>query len=350
MVWKVPRWLMDPLGPLAVSPGYLPKAFPWLLRWIRASGMEQVRRASRANLALNAPCLELYRELLGSELYGRYIRQQGSLQIWESDTVTQGQRIAAGLRDELGILAEEMTGDQLREIMPALSTKVTRGLHFPGNGHTVDPIGMTTSLAELFVAAGGRILHEKVMKILPQEGGVMLMTNVANHRAPKVVVCGGAWSKALVEPFGTRLPLETERGYHMIIEADAHVACPIIHQDLGCGVTPMNEGLRFGGTVEIAGLEKAPNEARARLFLEKARRFFPGVEMREKRIWMGFRPSTPKSVPVIDAVPGCPGLFVAVGHGHYGMIGGPATGRLVSELVLGRMPSVDPEPYRLINA
>ncbi|GGG25929.1 NAD(P)/FAD-dependent oxidoreductase [Chelatococcus composti] len=351
MVWHVPRWLRDPLGPLAVSPGYLPKALPWLVKWLLASQMGTVRQASRANLALNEPCLSLYRELLGEELFARYIRVKGSLQIWESDTITVGQKIAAELRRELGQEAEEMTGDQLREFIPALSPKVRRGLYFPRNGHTVDPIGLTTSLAGLFVAAGGTILHEKVMKILPQEGGGgILMTNVANHTAPRIVIAGGAWSKALVEPLGTRLPLETERGYHMIMEADADIACPIIHQDLGCGVTPMNEGLRFGGTVEIAGLERAPNEQRAKLFADKARRFFPDVVMREKRIWMGFRPSTPKSVPIIDALPNCPGIFVAVGHGHYGMIGGPATGRLVADLVLGRIPFVDREPYRLANA
>lgn len=351
MIWKVPGWLMDPLGPLAVSPGYLPKAFPWLLKWLRASNMDIVRRASRANLALNAPCLSLYQELLGPEFFSRYVRQNGSLQVWESDTITVGQKIAADLRQELGQETEEMTGDQLREIMPGLSKKVRRGLYFPRNGHTVDPIGLTTSLARQFATAGGVILHEKVMKILPQEGcGAMLMTNVANHRAPNIVLCGGAWSNALLKPLGARLPLETERGYHLIMEADVHVACPIIHQDLGCGVTPMDEGLRFGGTVEIAGLEKAPNERRAKLFAAKARRFFPDVEMREKRIWMGFRPSTPKSVPVIDAVPNRPGIFVAVGHGHYGMIGGPATGRLIADLVLGRAPSIDPEPYKLANA
>lgn len=349
MLRKVPGWLSDPLGPLAVRPGYALKAAPWLLRWMRAGRMDVVRAGAVALRALHRDAYDRYRDLLGPELFRDLIRQTGNVQLFGSDVPGPDERLSRGLMDEFGVEVQALGPDELRQLFPRIAPFARRGLFFPRNGYTVSPIRLTGSLADIFRAGGGAIRHERVMKLLPREaGGYRLMTSIANHDADDVVVAAGAWSKTLVAPLGIRLPLETERGYHIMLENPSiELRLPIIHKSRGLAITPMQEGLRLAGTVEIGGLDAPPNEKRARILKTHAEALFPGLTSTGERIWMGFRPSLPDSVPAIGPVPGRPGLFMAVGHGHYGMIGAAATGRLLCELMTGATPHIDAEPYSL---
>jgi glycine/D-amino acid oxidase-like deaminating enzyme len=172
------------------------------------------------------------------------------------------------------------------------------------------------------------------------------MTNIANHETDTLVVAGGIWSRGLIEPLGIRIPLETERGYHLMLP-DANVAprTPLLYKSRSFSVTPMEHGLRAAGTVEIAGLDAVPDERRAEQLLGHVRRLFPGIAGGKPRLWMGHRPSTPDSLPVLGPVTGHPGLHLCLGHGHFGMTGGPPSGRLVSDLILGVSSRIDAAPY-----
>jgi len=185
------------------------------------------------------------------------------------------------------------------------------------------------------------------MKLIPQDGGGwMVMTNIANRTAPHVVVAGGAWSRQLLDPLGIRVPLETERGYHaMLFDPEVTPSLPISNKTRGFGVTPMEDGLRIAGTVEIAGLDAPPNEERAKILVQHAKRMFPALQGEQVRYWMGFRPSTPDSLPILGPAAGRPGLHFVFGHGHFGMTGGPPSGRLVARLIAGQAPGIDPAPY-----
>jgi glycine/D-amino acid oxidase-like deaminating enzyme len=142
------------------------------------------------------------------------------------------------------------------------------------------------------------------------------------------------------------LPLETERGYHaMLTSPGITLKMPISNKTRTFGVTPMEHGLRVAGTVEIAGLSAPPNEARATVLLEHIKGMFPDVDTREYRLWMGFRPSTPDSLAILGEMPGRPGLYLATGHGHFGMTGGPPSGKIVSQLIMGKSPAFDISPY-----
>jgi glycine/D-amino acid oxidase-like deaminating enzyme len=161
-----------------------------------------------------------------------------------------------------------------------------------------------------------------------------------------VVVAGGAWSGRLLAPLGIKLPLETERGYHaMLPDHNLRLPIPISYKSRGFGITPMEHGLRIAGTVEIGGLEAPPNEQRARMLIEHARRLFPELKHGEPRLWMGHRPSTPDSLPILGETSGRTGLYLAFGHGHFGMTGGPPSAHIVASLVLGRPPKIDPKPF-----
>jgi D-amino-acid dehydrogenase len=150
----------------------------------------------------------------------------------------------------------------------------------------------------------------------------------------------------LLDPLGIKVALETERGYHaMLFDPEVMPSLPISNKTRAFGVTPMEDGLRVAGTVEISGLDAPPNEERAKVLVQHARRMFPALRGEKVRYWMGFRPSTPDSLPILGGAPGHPGLHFVFGHGHFGMTGGPPSGRLVARLITGQAPGIDPAPY-----
>lgn len=347
MLRKLPGWLSDPLGPLSVRPSYFPRALPWLLRWIESGRLHRVMAISDAMRALHRQSLDCWQELLGPELYRELIRPVGQVHVWEGDAESESARVERQVRERHGIRVETLTADDLRQMFPGIAREVTRGLLMPGNGFTVSPQRSVRALGELFTHEGGVLINERAMKLIPREGGRwMVMTNTANRSADHLVVAAGAWSRQLLEPLRIKPPLETERGYHaMLFDPEVMPALPISNKARAFGVTPMEDGLRVAGTVEIAGLDAPPNEERAKVLVQHARRMFPGLTGARVRYWMGFRPSTPDSLPILGPATRHPGLHFAFGHGHFGMTGGPPTGRLVARLIIGQAPGIDPAPY-----
>jgi glycine/D-amino acid oxidase-like deaminating enzyme len=347
MLRKVPGWLLNPLGPLSVTPGYFPRALPWLLRWIEAGRLDRVIAISDAMRALHRESLACWQELLGPALYGELIRPLGQVQVWEGDAEAANSGVERQVRERHGIRSEALTADDLRQMFPGISREVTRGLLVPGNGHTVSPQRSVGALGELFHQAGGSLINERAMKLIPREGGDwMVMTNLANRSAEHVVVAAGAWSRQLLDPLGIKVALETERGYHaMLFDPEVMPALPISNKTRAFGVTSMEDGLRVAGTVEIAGLAAPPNEERAKILVQHAKRMFPALSGAKVRYWMGFRPSTPDSLPILGPAAARPGLHFVFGHGHFGMTGGPPSGRLVARLITGQAPGLDPAPY-----
>jgi D-amino-acid dehydrogenase len=179
-------------------------------------------------------------------------------------------------------------------------------------------------------------------------GPTHVVTDKGRHAVDAVAVTSGAWSKALAVRLGHRPLLDTERGYHVMLPKPGIMPrLPIYSGDYSFAVTPLQNGLRLAGTVELGGLAAAPNYARAGVLLERGRRMFPALNAAGKTEWMGFRPSMPDSVPVISGSARHPNAFFAFGHGHIGLTLGAVTGRLIADLVAGRDPGVDMRPYRI---
>lgn len=349
MLRRVPGWLLDPHGPIRVRPGYLPRALPWLIRWVLASREGPARRGAKALHALHRTVFDGYRTILGAEGADRLLRQSGGVVLAREPRPGRDELLANVIRDELGIGCETLGPDELRDIFPGIAPHARRGLLFPNNGYTLAPDKLVAWMFETFVRDGGDFRRHRVLKLSPDPGGGgRLLTNQANVRASAIVLAAGAWTRPLLDPLGMRIPLETERGYHLQLGAPSiPIALPIIYKARGLAITPMEEGLRLAGTVEIAGLDAPPDETRALVLRRHLDELFPGIEVEHRRLWMGFRPSLPDSVAAIGPVPGHPWLHVAVGHGHDGMIGAPSTGRLIAELITGAPPHIDPAPYSL---
>ncbi|QIL81140.1 FAD-binding oxidoreductase [Diaphorobacter sp. HDW4A] len=349
MVWQVPRWLLDPDGPLALRPTYALKALPWVLKWLRASSTASVTRASSALHALHSPALSRYRELLGDERFDELIKQCGQLHIWsQPGQPGRADRLVAELRRQHQVPITPLDQHTLRARMPELTNRIQAGICFTEHANTVSPQALTRALLGCFVERGGELLIRSVQKIEQLNEGFRLWTNAGDVKTPKIVVAAGAHTAELVRPLGIRIPLEFERGYHVELpNPGVTVPQPFIYKDKAVAVTPMQKGLRFAGTVEIAGLRHAPQPRRVESILNTARELFPTINTEGARSWFGLRPSTPDSVPVIDAPSTHPGLYLACGHGHTGMTGAPMTGELVAQLVTGISPGLNVAEYGL---
>lgn len=347
MLRKVPSWLADPLGPLAVRPSYFPKALPWLMKWIAAGRMSRVLEISDAMRALHKEAFLCWKEMLGPGNFSDLVRPVGQVQVWEAEGESDSAALERTLRERQGIPSQALGADDLRQMFPGISPAVRRGVLVPGNGYTVNPQRIVQTLHHLLLEAGGKLVPESVYKILPRDGGGYdVMTNVGFHRAQQIVVAAGAYSLRLLAPLGIRVPLETERGYHVMLPTpNVSLTTTISNKSRSFGVTPMEHGLRVAGTVEIAGLDAPPDERRAKALLANIRTMFPDVNTEGHRFWMGFRPSTPDSLPILGTVESRPGLFLAFGHGHFGMTGGPPSARLISRLINRQATGIDAAPY-----
>lgn len=348
MAAKIPGWLADPEGPLHVRWHHLPRALPWLCRWLLASRAKTVESSADALQALLSGAVDGYASLLGKERFLELVRRRGQLIVWESAEPSRSEVAGHALREQRGVAMRWLSPGEIGELEPHLQPIFRRGLLLENHGQLLDPHRAVTVMAEELRARGGMIDRGRVTTIAPlDDGAVVTFEDGSSQRSDRVIVAAGAWSAALARQVGVRVPLETERGYHAMIRGAADLcARPVMHGDRSFFASPMHEGLRIAGTVEIAGLYADPDYRRALVLLLQAQRMFRREGLRADSYWMGRRPSLPDSLPVIGPAPQTSSVVFAFGHGHLGMTGAPATARIVCDLVLGRRASVDLKPFR----
>ena len=352
-MWRrVPAWLADPLGPLAIRWSYLPQLAPWLLRFLRAgAGERRLPAVARAMRALVADAPERHRRLAEEAGVPELIRRQGLLYVFPDRAAFEADALAWRLRRDNGVAWIELDENDLRQREPELDRRYTFGALVEDGGHCLDPSAYVAALIRRAEALGATRHHGKALGFEIRRGRLAAVrTTTAAIACDKAVVAAGAHSKALAAAAGDRVPLETERGYHAMIEAPgAGPRHPTMPSDGMMAITPMRDGLRVAGQVELAGLAAAPNWDRARILRDFAARAYPGLAetLRPERVrfWMGHRPALPDSLPCIGPASGCPDVVHAYGHGHVGLASGAMTGRLVADLVGAKPPVIDPAPY-----
>jgi D-amino-acid dehydrogenase len=343
---KIPGWLLDPLGPLSIRWRYLPQITPWLIRFLQAGTPARVRDQSAALRGLLHDSVELTMELARNAGAQDLIRRQGHLVVYRSQQAFDGDAMGWQLRRDAGIAFTVLHQEELRQLEPSLSRDYRIGVFFPDNGHTTNPNRLINAMAEAFQRDGGTILRAKATGFaFDGETFCGVQSSHGVIGAEAAVVAAGAYSKALASQLGDTLPLDTERGYHVVIQApEATPRLPIMDAEGKFVATPMEAGLRLAGTVEFAGLTANPDWRRADKLLTLGRRLFPALSPQygDERLtrWMGRRPSMPDSLPVIGLSDRSHRIAYAFGHGHIGLAASARTGLLVSELLGGRTPSV----------
>ena len=349
---QVPRMLLDPNGPLVIRWPYLPRLTPYLLRFIAAARPERVEQISVALAALLDGAIEAFREMLGAAGALDAIAHTGELYVNQSEAAYRAARGGHDIRRRRGVRVEELSADEVRQLVPALTPSVRRGVLLPDCMTVANPFHLTTRLVEAFRRDGGAVLRETLRDIeTGSDRRVTLLTDAGRHEVDRLVLATGAWSKRWAAKLGARIPMDTERGYHLMLsDPGIDLRIPVLSGDHRFGVTPMADGIRVAGTAELAGLEAPPNYRRAEMLIPLAKALLPDLRTPDPRdvspnLWMGHRPSTPDSLPVIGSAPRIPNAFLAFGHGHLGLTLGPLTGKLVADLAAGRPPPVDMEPY-----
>lgn len=345
---QVPRWLLDPLGPLAIRPGYALQIAPWLLRFGLASRPSAYQASLQAQTQLMQLAAPAFHAMLARAQASHMIHQDGSLQVYESESELRASLDGWRLRADAGIAFEHVRGDRLRELQLGLASSIVAGTYVPHWETVSDPQQVAMALGQHVLQAGARWCQAELRAITPREGGVELQLAPGGLvRARQAVIATGAWSRQLAAQLGDRIPLETERGYNTTLPRDAFdLRRQIIFGAHGFVVTPLATGLRVGGAVELGGLKLPPNFQRSAHMLEKAARLLPGLRTGGGTQWMGYRPSLPDSLPVIGHARASRQVVYAFGHGHLGLTQSGATGHLVAQLLAGQTPSVALDPFR----
>ncbi len=349
MIRSLPRWLMDPLGPLSIPPAYLPHLIPWLWRFWRAGSA----RNHEASVAGQASLMKLaeaeWMTLLARSSTRPMLREDGSLELYENAREFAASLSGWAVRERFGIRFRHVEGEALAELQPGLSPRFVKGTFVPDWKTVADPKLLGKALFDYGRGKGDLLRFEQrtVSTVGAEAQGARLrLSDGGEIRCRTLVIAAGAWSHRLAAQLGEKIPLETERGYNTTLPADAFdVKRQLIFSGHGFVVTPLSTGLRIGGAVELAGLDRPPNYARARAMLEKTRAFLPGIRTEGRREWMGYRPSLPDSLPVIGRARTSPDIVYAFGHGHLGLTQAAATGRLVRDLVSGSRPAIDLSPF-----
>ena len=344
---KVPRWLMDPSGPLTIAPRYALRIAPWLWRFQRASAMHRVERIADALHALLDPSIAAWRPLAEHAGVPELIVQRGYSYAYEGARDFESDALGREIRRAHGVEIEVLTGAAIHELEPALSRHVTHLVRLPHQGHCPNPLRLSRALAQRLVAGGATFVRATALGFESTAGRVVrVRLDTGSIDADAVVVAAGAHSNALSAQLGADVPLETERGYHIMLHAPSVMPRNPVMAGLGRWfATPMEDGLRIAGTVELAGLAATPNYARADALVSGAMRLFPGLRHGKVERWMGHRPSLPDSMPVIGRSRRFANAFVAFGHGHVGLSASAPTAGIIADLVAMRPPRIDITPF-----
>lgn len=351
--WKhIPNYLSDPLGPLRIRWSYLPALAPWLLRLVRAGTPQRIEAQARALKTILAPCLDALLPLARDAGAEHLVARNGILIAYRSQKSWDADAAAWDIRRRNGTHWEELDADELRQFDPNLSRDFTRGKLVPDNGHCLDPGGLVAALAAAVQSNGATFLRRRATGFSFNGTDLRaVQTPEGEVPADAAVIATGAHSRPLAAQLGDRVPLETERGYHAMLRApEVMPRVPTTDSEGKFVATPMADGVRFAGTVELAGLNAAPDWRRARILLQQASKLYPGLARTysEDRytVWMGHRPSLPDSLPVLGPSTRSRDVFYAFGHGHVGMTGGPYTGKVIADLVAGRPSPINLSPFR----
>lgn len=346
---QVPKYLVDRFSPVHVRLEGLHRTAPWLVRFVMSARPSRVEQISRALAQLQAPALERYRAVLKDVGAPELLQLTGQLHLYPDAAAFAKDAGVWRLRRARGVAVEDIGRREIRQLEPAVGERYGCGVYLPNEGMIRNPHRAVEAIAAAYAGSGGEILRCEVRGFENgAEGPTHLVTSDGRRPVRRVVIAAGAWSHRLVAQLGCRVPLQTQRGYHLMLPTPGvEIRRPVVAADAKCFATPMEGGLRLAGTVEIASLEAAPDFRRARALYHHGRRLLPGLSDADAREWMGHRPCLPDSLPGIGPLPNAPSVIAAFGHGHLGLTGAVVTGDLVADILCLRPPSVDLAPFSI---
>ena len=344
---KAPKMLLDRNEPLFLKWRYLPRLAPWLVRYLSHGRAAETRRIASALAGIVADSLADHQALAAGTGAERWLVPSDYLYIYKDRAGFEADAFSWDIRRQHGFRWELLEGNALRAYDPAFSPDLGFAVRMGNHGRIADPGAYVKALAAHVLANGGRMLKADITDIVRQGGRVAgLRAGGETIAADKVVLAAGAWSGPLAARLGVRVPLESERGYHLELWGPSFVPrAPVMIAAGKFVITPMEGRLRLAGVVEFGGLDAPPSKAPLALLRRGVRAALPGLTWKREVEWMGHRPVLTDSIPAIGEVPGLAGAYLAFGHHHIGLTAGPKTGWLIAQMIAGEKTNLDVGAY-----
>ena len=341
----IPKMLFSSYGPLALKWNYIPKMIPWILRYLKHSNKKSMLHTTKYMHQILDLSLDAYEELFKEIDITNLVDRKGIIYVWTNENL-KSRNMEIKVREELGIKQTLLKKKEILDLEPNLNPVFDGGVFYDYAYHARDPKGILNKIFDLFLERGGKFIKAEVKKIKQiNDNQTEIFTEEKNYKYEKTVLASGAFSKKLTDQLGENIPLDTERGYHVHFEGQENLLKrPVIFLDRGFGMTPMNQGLRAVGTVELGGLNNPISKKRIDYIVKCAKELLPQLND-FKDEWLGFRPTLPDFLPVIGPSLKNNNIIYAFGHHHLGWTLGAITGKIVSKIVVEEKTNLDLSPY-----
>jgi glycine/D-amino acid oxidase-like deaminating enzyme len=344
----VPAMLLSSRGPLALKWNYVPKMVPWFLKFIKNCSKEKMMHTAKYMHQLLDLALPAYDELFQEIDLENLVENKGIMYIWEKQNI-KSRELEIKIRNELGVKQKLLNPKEIHDLEPNIKPFYHGGVFYDYARHATNPRKILIKLFENFIKKGGTFLKHNVQNLNFEIDKPIIKINEKKIIFDKLVIACGAFSKKLTETLDEKIPLDTERGYHIHFKNYSHLLSrPVVWANRGFGITPMDQGLRVVGTVEFGGLKNAITKSRIDNLIMNAKDMLDGLPEHQDE-WLGFRPTLPDFLPVIGPSKNYQNIFYSFGHHHLGWTLGAISGKIISKMVSGEKTNLELEPYNSIR-
>ena len=345
IIADVPSMLLNSTGPLALKWNYMPKMIPWFLKFIKNCSTKNMLHTAKYMHQILDLALPAYDELFQDIDVSGLVESKGIIYFWTNKDL-KSRELEYKIRNDLGVKQQLLTPHEIHDLEPNIKKVYHGGALYSNAKHARNPGKILSKLFDLFIEKGGIFEKQNVQSIsFNSENKPIIKTNLKIYNFDKAVIACGAFSKKLTDQVDEKIPLDTERGYHVHFKGYEHLLSrPVIFLNRGFGITPMEQGLRVVGTVEFGGLNNPLSKKRILNLVNNAKYLLPELKEHQDE-WLGFRPTLPDFLPVLGPSKNHKNLFYSFGHHHLGWTLGAISGKIISGMIAGENTNLDLSVY-----
>ena len=345
VLYDVPKMLLSSYGPLALKWNYIPKMIPWFINYLKNFNKKSMLHTAKYMHQILSLSNDAYEEIFREIDTSNLVKKNGIIYVWTNKNL-KSRELEIKVRRDLGIKQKLLTQKEILEIEPNLNPVFDAGVIYEDAMHAKDPHKILKEIFKLFLKKGGKFIQEDIKSIKQNnEDQTTIVANNKKYFFEKSIIASGAFSKNLTDQLGEKIPLDTERGYHVHFKnMENLISRPVIFLDRGFGMTPMSQGLRAVGTVELGGLKNPPSKKRIDYIIRCAKELLPQLREHHDE-WLGFRPTLPDFLPILGPSLKNKNIIYAFGHHHLGWTLGAITGKIISGIAAGEKTNLDLSPY-----
>ena len=341
----VPKMLLSSDGPLALKWNHMLKMAPWFFHYLKNFNKKSMLHTAKYMHQILDLSNDAYEEIFKEIDISNLVEKKGIIYVWTNKNL-KSRKLEIKVRNDLGIEQKLLTQKEILDLEPNLNPVFDAGVIYESAMHARDPHGILKKIFKLFISKGGKFIQENIVNLKQSRvNQTIIKSENSEYVFEKSVIASGAFSKNLTDQLGETIPLDTERGYHVHFKDMDHlISRPVIFLDRGFGLTPMNQGLRAVGTVELGGLRNPPSKKRIDYVIKCAKELLPQLKTHNDE-WLGFRPTLPDFLPIMGPSLKNKNIIYAFGHHHLGWTLGAVTGKIISGIVAEEKTNLDLSPY-----